>query len=167
MTIQIKQLCDCLAALLDAFRELKRIVMQERESVVSLDITALDTRRIELELFFAHVRDVSEQASKLVIAACEAQGVTGEKGLSQLIDATTNHDRGQLVKLQKSIKEVSAAVENDLRVNRDLLKDSLDFTSKTLQVFTSILKSSSSNTYGQQGRFIETAGQPRIICKEV
>ena len=71
------------------------------------------------------------------------------------------------MKLQKSIQAESLAVENALNVNRTLLQDSLAFTNQTLHMFTSILKNSSSSVYGQQGRFMETAGQPRIICKEI
>jgi hypothetical protein len=166
-TTKIKQVFDCLNDLLDAFGTLERMVLQEREDVVSLNLEGLNTRRLEMEEFFAHVRELSDRASQQIIAACEEQGVAGDKGLSQLVDATPKPDRDQLVKLQKSIKGKSVAVENALNVNRALLKDSLAFTTQTLHLFTSIIKNSSSNTYGQQGRFVETTGQPRIINKEI
>lgn len=167
MTLHTKQAVDGLAALLDAFGELKRMVLQERADVVALNLEGLNTRRLELEAYFGRVRDISTRASQLIIAACEAQGISGDKGLSQLIDAASKPERDQLVKLQRSIRQESEAVENALNVNRALLQDSLAFTNQTLHMFTSILKSSTSNTYGQQGRFMETAGQPRIICKEI
>ncbi|NVN89759.1 MAG: flagellar export chaperone FlgN [Desulfuromonadales bacterium] len=167
MTTQIKQVCECLGVLLDAFGKLKRMVLQEREDVISLNLEGLNIRRSELETFFAHVQNVSDRASQLIIAACDERGIAGKKWLSALVEVAPKPDRDQLLKLQKSIKEESRAVENALNVNRALLQDSLAFTNQTLHMFTSILKSSSSSTYGQQGRFMESAGQPRIICKEI
>lgn len=167
MTTQIKPVYDSLGALLDAFGELERTVLQEREDVIALNLEGLNTRRQESESFFTHVRELSERASQQIIAACEARGVADGKGLTQLIGVIPKPDRDRLAALQKSIQTKSAAVENALNVNRALLQDSLAFTTQTLHMFTSILKSSSSNTYGQQGRFMETAGQPRIICKEI
>ena len=167
MTTQIKLVCECLSVLLDAFGELERKVLQEREDVISLNLEGLNTRRQESEEFFSHVRELSDRAAQQIIAACEAQGVDGDKGLKRLIEVTPKPDRDRLAALQKSIRKVSTAAENALNVNRALLQDSLAFTTQTLHMFTSILKSSSSNTYGQQGRFMETAGQPRIICKEI
>lgn len=167
MTPQITQICECLAELLDAFKELKRKVLQEREDVISLDLEGLATRRLELDTFFAHVQGVSDRSSQLIIAACDAGGIAGNRGLTPLIDHAPKPARDQLRKLQNAIKEESLAVENALNVNRALLKDSLAFTNQALHMFTSILKSSSSSTYGQQGRFMESAGQPRIICKEI
>lgn len=167
MTLHTKQVVDGLGALLEAFGELKRLVLQERADVIALNLEGLNSRRPDVEAFFGRVRDISARASQLIIAACEAEGVSGDKGLSQLIDSTPKPDRDQLVKLQRSIKQESEAVENALNVNRALLQDSLAFTNQTLHMFTTILKSSTSNTYGQQGRFMETAGQPRIICKEI
>ena len=167
MTPEIKQVCESLGFLLDGFLELKRMVLKEREEVIALNLEGLNTQRPELEAFFVHVRDISERASELIIAACGVMGVTGDKGLTQLIAVTPKPERDQLTRLQTSIHEESAAVENALKVNRALLQDSLAFTTQTLHMFTSILKSSSSNTYGQQGRFMETAGLPRIICKEI
>ena len=167
MTTHIKQLSECLCTLLDRFRELKQMVLQEREDVVSLNLAGLNSIHPELDSFFTHIRDISERASLLVTAACEERGVSGKKGLSELIAVAAKPDKETLTKLQVSIQEESSAVENALKVNRALLQDSLAFTNQALHMFTSILKSSSSNTYGQQGRFIETAGQPRIICKEI
>jgi len=167
MTTRIKQVCECLGTLRDAFEELNRMVLREREDVIALNIEGLNTRRPELEAFFDHVRDISSRASQLIVAACEAVGVSAGKDLSQLIQVAQKPDRDLLMSLQKSIHESSAAVENALNVNRELLRDSLAFTNKTLHMFTSILKTSSCNTYGQQGRFMETSGQPRIICKEI
>ncbi len=167
MTPQIRQVVDCLGELLDAFRALKRMVLQEREDVIAVNLDGLNDRRPQLETFFSHVREVSDRASQLIIAACAAGGLAGDRGLSQLAEITPQPERDHLVKLQISIKEESAAVENALNVNRALLQDSLTFTNQTLHMFTSILKNSTSNTYGQQGRFMETAGQPRIICKEI
>lgn len=167
MTTQIKQVYECLGDLLDAFVELKRKVLQEREDVISLNLEGLNTRRSELETFFAHVQSISDRVSQLIIAACDVRGVSGSKGLTALIDVTPKPERDQLVRLQKLIRAETVTVENALNVNRALLRDSLAFTDKALHTFTSILKSSSSSTYGQQGRFMETAGQPRIICKEI
>jgi hypothetical protein len=167
MTDQIKQVSECLTNLLDAFGKLQRIVLQEREDVISINLNDLNTRHTELETLFAQARDISDHASQQITAACEARGVSGEKGLQQLIEVTPKPYRDQLVKLQGAVREASVAMENALNVNRALLQDSLAFTSQTLQMFTNILKNSSCNTYGQQGRFTETAGQPRIICKEI
>ena len=167
MTTGIKQVCECLGDLLDAFQELKRKVLQEREDIISLNLEGLNIRRPEMETFFAHVREISDQTSQQISAACELRGVAGSKGLTPLIEVTPKPERDQLVKLQKSIQAESLAVENALNVNRTLLQDSLAFTNQTLHMFTSILKNSSSSVYGQQGRFMETAGQPRIICKEI
>jgi len=46
-------------------------------------------------------------------------------------------------------------------------KNGFAFTNYSLQMFTGILKAKTSTTYGQQGRFVETVDQPRIICKEI
>lgn len=166
-TTRIKLVCESLSDLQDAFGELERKVLQEREDVVSLNLEGLNTRWQVAEAYYSHVRELSDRASQQIIAACEEQGVSGDKGLSQLINVTPKPDRDRLVKLQKSIHKVSVGVENALHVNRALLQDSIAFTTQTLHMFTSILKSSSGTTYGQQGRFMETAGQPRIICKEI
>jgi hypothetical protein len=65
------------------------------------------------------------------------------------------------------VRANSVAAKNNLLINQALMKDSLAFTNYSLQTFTGILKASSSGTYGQQGRFIDTIDQPRIICKEI
>jgi len=167
MTPQLHQVCENLGLLLDAFVELKRMVLKERDDVIALNLENINALRPELEAFFEQVRNISERTSHLIIAACDARGVAGDKGLTQLIAVTPKPECDQLKKLQKSVNEESAAVENALKVNRALLQDSLAFTNQTLQMFTTILRNSSSSTYGQQGRFMETTGQPRIICKEI
>ncbi len=163
----IRPLYEQLSKLNEALCELDTLVLQERKDITGLNITGLDAHRLAMENVFVRVRTLSEQAGTLIRAACDLSNITVDKGLTALIAVIPKPDRELFVKLQKTIHSVSAGIENSLAVNRALLEDSLAFTNQSLLMFTSMLKSISTNTYGQAGRFIETRDQPRIICKEI
>lgn len=163
----IRQVYDRLHDIDAALEELREQVLLERQDIVSLNLPGLAERQAEIERRYAHISELNMQAAAQIGAACEAAGLTGEKTLSRLITVVPKPDRDMYVRLQKSVRVSAAAVENEVAVNRALLKDSLAFTTYSLQMFTGILKANTSNIYGQQGRFVETADQPRIICKEI
>lgn len=162
---QIKQVYEQLSKLNETLCELNKMVLQEREDIVGLNLSGLDAHRSEMEDIFIRVRTLSEQAGILIRTACDLSGISGEKGLMALITVVPKPDRESFARLQKSIQTVSAEVENALAVNRALLEDSLAFTNQSMAIFTGMLKNSS--TYGQAGRFVESMDRSRIINREI
>lgn len=163
----IKQVYDSLHEVEAALGELREVALRERDDIVALNMDALEERRHEMETIYERVGQLNNKVSQQIITACTVLRVAGESTLSQLITAVPKPDRDMYVSLQNSVRNISSAVENELAVNRALLKDSIAFTTYSMQMFTGIMKSSSNNTYGQQGRFVETIDQPQIICKEI
>ena len=163
----VRQIYEQLKALNTALCELSTLVLQERKDIAGLNIVGLDAHRSEMEDLFVRVMVLSEQAGAQIKTECERAGITGEKGLTQLIAKISAPDQQLFSGLQQSIQTASAGIENALAVNRALLEDSLAFTNQSLVMFTSMLKNNTTNTYGQAGRFIETSDKPRIICKEI
>lgn len=163
----IRQVYDSLQKIDTVLGTLRDLVLQERQDIISINLTGLAERRVNIEKMLEHVGDLNAQVSVQIAVACDAFGLTGEKTLSQLITVVPKPDRDMYALLQKTVRSDSAAVKNDLAINQGLLHDSLAFTNYSLQTFTGILKANTSNTYGSQGRFIESIDQPRIICKEI
>jgi len=163
----ISQLKDSLHEINDVLGELRTLALQERQDIVELNLAGLDERRVAIEKLLARTGDLNTQVLTRIGSACDALGLIGEKTLSLLITALPKPERDSHSALQKSVRANSVVVKNDLLINRALMKDSLAFTDYSLQTFTGILKASSSSTYGQQGRFVDTIDQPRIICKEI
>lgn len=163
----IRRVYDSLHEIDAALGELRVLALQERQDIVGLNLTGLTERGVGIEKLLARIDDLNTQVSAQIHSACDASGLTGEKTLSQLITVVPKPDRDMCARLQKKVRDGSVAAENELAVNRALLKDSLAFANYSLQMFTGILKANSSSTYGQQGRFVDTIDQPRIICKEI
>lgn len=164
---QIRQVYDSLLEIDAVLGELRVLALQERQDIVGLNLTGLHERRGALEKLLSRVGDLNTQIASQIGTACDSFGLTDEKTLSRLITVVPKPDRDMYARIQKSVRSVSAEVVNELEINQALLKDSLAFTNYSLQTFTGILKTSSSATYGNQGRFVETIDQPRIICKEI
>jgi hypothetical protein len=164
---QIKQVYERLSELKGLLAELKVLVLQERKDITSLDLSGLSERRNRIEALFTAVTDLNKRTAEQIYLACDAFGITDNKVLSQLITIIPKPDREQFTQLRSLLQTESAKIENDLVVNRALLKDSLAFANSSLQTVTALLKAGNSNTYSQQGRYLEAAEQPRIICKEI
>jgi hypothetical protein len=162
-----RQVYDSLHEINAVLGELRTLALQERQDIIELNLAGLDGRRVAIEKLLERMNDLNTQVLTQIGSACNALGLVGEKTLSLLITALPKPDRDSHSALQKSVRSNSVVVKNDLLINRALMKDSLAFTDYSLQTFTGILKASSSSTYGQQGRFVDTIDQPRIICKEI
>ena len=163
----IRAVYDSLHEIESALNELREATLLERQDIVGLNLTGLTEHCDAMEKIYSRISDLNTRVAAQILAACAIVGATGESTLSQLIAVVPKPDRDMYVRLQKTVRSTSAAVENELAINRALLKDSVAFTTYSLQMFTGIMKSSSNSTYGQQGRFIETIDQPQIICKEI
>lgn len=163
----IRRVYDSLHEIIADLGKLHDLVLQERQDIIDLNLAGLSERQLAIEKLLSQVSELNKTITLQIGFACDAVGVIGEKTLSQLITAVPKPDRDMYVRLQKSVRADSAAVENELAINKALLQDSLAFTNYSLQTFTGILKSTGAATYGQKGRFVETIDQPRIICKEI
>ncbi len=164
---QIRQIYDSLHEIDAVLGELRALTLQERQDIVGLDLAGLTERRGKIEALLTRTGALNTQVASQIGSVCDAYGLVGEKALSQLITVVPKPDRDMYARVQKTVRAGSVAVENELAINQALLKDSLAFTTYSLQMFTGILKKNSGATYGQQGRFVETIDQPRIICKEI
>lgn len=164
---QIKRVYDSLHEIDVTLGKLHTLVLQERQDIVALNLAGLVERQTAIEKLFTQVKELNEKIALQIVSACDAVALTGEKTLSQLIRVVPKPDRDMYAGLQKSVRANSVAVENEIAINKALLRDSLAFTNYSLQTFTGILRATGSATYGQQGRFVETIDQPRIICKEI
>lgn len=162
-----RQVYDSLNEINAALGEMHALALQERKDIVELNLAGLNERGGAIEKLLARTGDLNTQIAAQIGSACEALGLAGEKTLSRLITVLPKPDGDKYARLQKTVRTDSRAIENELAINRALLKDSLAFTSYSLQTFTGILKASSGSTYGQKGRFVDTIDQPRIICKEI
>ncbi|MBV5340644.1 MAG: flagellar export chaperone FlgN [Deltaproteobacteria bacterium] len=162
-----RQVYDSLHEINAVLGELCTLALQERQDIVEINLAGLDERRIAIEKLLGRTGDLNAQIASQIGSACDALGLIGEKTLSSLITDLLKPERDSYSALQKSVRANSVAAKNNLLINQALMKDSLAFTNYSLQTFTGILKASSSGTYGQQGRFIDTIDQPRIICKEI
>jgi hypothetical protein len=163
----IRQVYDSLHEIDAVLGELQNVALRERKDIIGLNLAGISECLMEIERLLAQIGELNSQIVAQIASACDAFGLTGEKSLSQLIPVVPKPDRDMYTRLQKSVRAGSVAVGNELAVNQALLQDSLAFTNYSLQMFTGILKAKTSTTYGQQGRFVETIDQPRIICKEI
>jgi hypothetical protein len=163
----IKKVYDSLVEIGADLNSLRELSLKERRDITDINLAGLSEHRAEIDSLLAHIADLNAQISLQIVAACDANGLTGEKTLSQLITVVPKPDRDMYARLQKTVRSDSAVVKNELAVNQALLKDSLAFTNYSLQTFTGLLKVNNSSTYGNQGRFVDTIDQPRIICKEI
>jgi hypothetical protein len=163
----IKKVYDSLVEIGADLNSLRELSLKERRDITDINLAGLSEHRAEIDSLLAHIADLNAQISLQIGAACDANGLTGEKTLSQLITVVPKPDRDMYARLQKTVRSDSAVVKNELAVNQALLKDSLAFTNYSLQTFTGLLKVNNSSTYGNQGRFVDTIDQPRIICKEI
>jgi hypothetical protein len=163
----LRQVYDSLLKIDAALVALRESVMQERQDIVGINLVGLGEHREEIDKQLARIGELNAEVAPQIAAACDAFGIAGEKTLTQLITVVPKPDRDMYVRLQKTVQVDSAAVKNELAINKALLQDSVAFTNYSLQTFTDLLKTSSSSTYGKQGRFVDTIDQPRIICKEI
>ncbi len=163
----IRKVYDGLLELERELAGLKRLVLQEREDMVSLDLNGMGIRRVTLDEAFARLGLLNARIAAEIEDACRTSGVTGTSTLTALLAVIPKPDREQFVRIQAELQRLGASVENELAVNRALLKDSLNFTDQSLSMFTAALKTTGTSTYGSQGRFVDSVEQPRIICKEI
>jgi hypothetical protein len=164
---QIKQVYDELREMDSVLGDLHALTLDERRDIITLNVPGLDERRIKIDKMVIQAKELNNRIVAHIDLAFSSLGLTGEKTLTGLLSAVPKPDRDMYADLQKSVRAAAAAFENDLAVNQALLKDSLAFTTYSLQMFTGMLKAGNNATYGKQGRFVTSIDQPRIICKEI
>lgn len=163
----VQKLYDLLKSLQSILDQLAISLQRERSDIIKLETTSLVKEGAELVELFAKVDQLNPEIKTTVSEACIAASVNGEHTISNLLKQLPKSERELITKLQFSVKISSDAINNALAVNRNLLNDSLQFTSQSMQMFTNALRQTSSTTYGQQGRFVDAPDQPHIICKEI
>lgn len=163
----VQKLYDLLKSLQSILDQLAVSLQRERSDIIKLETASLVKEGGELVELFARVDQLNPEIKATVSEACIAASVSGEHTISNLLNKLPKSERDLITKLQFSVKISSEAINNALAVNRNLLNDSLQFTSQSMQMFTNALRQTSSTTYGQQGRFVDAPDQPHIICKEI
>lgn len=163
----IRKVYDELLELERELASLRQLVQKERQDIVQLDFAGLHADQIGIEAALGRINPLNARLTSDIDEACRLCGVEGDRTLSPLIGAIPKPDREEFARIQKGVQGLSSMVENDLAINRALLRDSLEFTNKSLGFFSSTIRKSAPSTYGSQGRFIDATDQPRIICKEI
>lgn len=162
----IRKVYQRLQELQNTLVEFRGLVIRERADIIGLKLSDLKMRSQEVESFFSGLQALNKQTATDIADACKQHGIDGT-GLTRLLSVIPKPDREQFAVLQKAVLALGADVENNLAINRALLKDSIEFASSSLQLLTTSLKRTGTSVYGQQGRYVETIDQPRIICKEI
>lgn len=163
----IRKVYDDLVELRRELSALKDLILTEREAIVQLDMPGMENCRKGVEDAYARISPISRRLAADIDHACRISGIEGPRALTPMMAAVPKPDREQFMRLHEEIQALSSSVDNELSVNRAILNDSINFTSQSLTMFTSALKSTGTSVYGSAGRFVETIDQPRIICKEI
>lgn len=147
--------------------QLADILQQERNAIVNLNTAETEKQEVALTDLFSKIEPLNREISTAVTAACISAAVVGEKNIATLVTFLPRPEREKLITLQSSVRAKAVSVNNALVINRNLLQDSVHFTTQSLQMFTDALRQTSCTTYGEKGRFISVPEQPHIICKEI
>jgi|GEM_PF-3560292 len=163
----VQKLYDLLTSLQAILDQLAISLQRERYDIIRLETSNLEKEVTGLGELFAKVEQLNREIKETVSEACIAASVSGEHTISNLLKQLPKPERELITKLQFSVKISSEAINNALAINGNLLNDSLQFTTQSMQMFTNALRQTSSATYGQQGRFVDAPDEPHIICKEI
>lgn len=163
----MKELYNGLLKLESELTALQSLTLQEREDIAQLNILSLEKHQMEIERLLSQFNEFNGMIAASIASLCQKSGLTPPYTLTALLAIIPTPDRDLFGRLQRTLKQLSVSVENNLIINKALIRDSLDFTTKSLNLFTTTLKTTGTSTYGNHGRFVECVGQPHIICKEI
>lgn len=165
MTAGIDELIRALqekGALLD---EMYQLLEEEKSCIVALDMARLETNQSEVDSAMARLERLNGNCKNLLAKTGAAVGLDGNGKLSPIIARTGGRERLALQGLQAELTTSTAAVDNLLAVNRNLLQDSLGMVDRSLNFFNSLFNNPT--TYGEAGTMRTNNGGARLLCKEI
>ncbi len=161
-----------IAELVEALREkgcslecLQAILEEENELIARLDSEGLSINSSKKLQVFERISNLNEKCRAALENAYREVGIPGKSTLSPLLPGLKQPEREIVQTLQKTVIRTAQKTEQLLKMNKDLLENSLKFIESSMNFFKRFFNKS--DTYGNSGRMLATPPAPRIVCKEM
>jgi len=165
MKVSIAELISTLAEKGALLQEMRRLLQEEQDCLVSLDLARLEENQQEIACATQRMALLSEACREMVGAIGTQLGLPGNSTLSPIIARVAQPDQGELKKAQASIAADSQALNGALALSRGLLEDSLKVVDRSVSFFNRLF--SPGDTYGLGGSLVSRRGGSRFVCKEI
>lgn len=165
MKEKIAQLTAALTEKGTLLAELKGLLQEEQDCLVSLDLPRLEENQQQVVEMMERMVRLSEACKAMIGSISTQMGLTGNTTLSPIIERLAQPEQQQLKKAQAAIAADSSALGGALALNRGLLEDSLKVVDRSVSFFNRLFNPG--DTYGVAGSIVTSRGGSRFICKEI
>jgi hypothetical protein len=165
MKQRIAELIATLAEKGALLREMRLLLQQEQECLVSLDLARLEENQQEIARTMAQMERLSGTCKSMIASIGAEQGLPGDATLSPIIARMAQPEQGALREAQKRVAADSKALSGTVALNRGLLEDSLRVVDRSVNFFNRLFNPV--DTYGLAGSMVARRGGSRFVCKEI
>jgi len=148
------------------FTKLLDLLMGEQKSLIDNDIDSLQTVLQEQDNLLAQISGLEKK--RLEVSTAISQKLKVEKGeltIGRLTRLVKGCQGVELEKLGNTLLELQRRIETANRNNKLLIKQSMRYVDRCLNILTG--EAESSKTYAKTGRITRNRKEPRVMDREL
>lgn len=145
--------------------QLKALLQEEQECMVSLDMARLEENQSEIVSGMERLSALSEKCRQMIACVGSELGIPGNTTLSPIIERLGPQEKRALKEAQESVSANAQALNGALALHRRLIEDSLNVVGRSVGFFNRLFNPG--NTYGVAGSFVTGRGASGFVSKEI
>ena len=145
--------------------QLKALLQEEQDCMVSLDLARLEENQQEIVAGMDRMARLSEHCRQMIASIGAELGIPGNSTLSPIIARLGQPEQQALREAQSSVAADAQALNGALALHRGLIEDSINVVGRSIGFFNRLFNPG--DTYGLAGSIVANRGSSRFVCKEI
>jgi len=145
--------------------QLKALLREEQECMVSLDLARIEENQQEIVAGMERLKLLSEKCRQMIACIGSELGIPGNKTLSPIIEKLGAPEKQALKEAQESVTANAQALTGALALHGRLVEDSLNLVGRSVNFFNRLFNPG--NTYGVAGSLVSGRGSSGFVSKEI
>lgn len=145
--------------------QLKALLQEEQECMVSLDLARIEENQQEIVAGMERLKLLSEKCRQMIACIGSELGIPGNKTLSPIIEKLGAPEKQALKEAQESVTANAQALTGALELHGKLVEDSLNLVGRSVNFFNRLFNPG--NTYGVAGSLVSGRGSSGFVSKEI
>ena len=145
--------------------QLKGLLHEEQECMVSLDLARIEENQQEIVAGMERLTRLSQKCQQTIATIGAGVGLPGSTTLSPIIARLGTQERQALSEAQNTVSTEAESLRGALALHRGLIEDSLNVVGRSISFFNRLFNPG--DTYGVAGSLVASRGGSRFVCKEI
>jgi len=145
--------------------QLKGLLKEEQECMLSLDLARMEENQQEIAAGMERLGLLSERCREMIGSIGDRMGIAGNSTLSPIIERLGAPERQALSEAQATVGADAEALKGALALHRRLIQDSLNVVGRSVGFFNRLFNPG--DTYGMAGSLVTRRGGSNFVSKEI